>query len=480
MKKNSVVHNIVQGWNVEAKLEDSKYFFMYKEVQAILNNRKCYVIGRKGAGKSAICNYITSIKEYNVFSSKLSFKAFPFNAIYGLEDNSFKQPNQYITIWKYIIYSNVLKLMVQNQSVEQNVRTELEKIYPKVTIKNLASEVTEWTSVEFGIDILGNGGSLKVDRNKSKGATNWKEYVDVMEDIIINYCGRAKYYIVFDELDDDYKDVTLNQEFKAYKELLTSLFKAVQDVKSVLSKERGFNIMPVIFLRNDIYAHIKDADKNKWDDLSIELEWDTDKLKQLLAYRIFQDDPIRNGAPDFEKEWHRIFSNEPIHAGLGRRKLMHTFDYMANSTLLRPRDFIKFIKACCEEVVDAQEYVTPDILHHVDRAFSNYIKQEFRDELYPILPDIDRIFDVLSYQRQWIFSPDSFKDAYLKEKQLGNIIEPNVDKVLETLYNFSVIGVVNKNNESKHYFKYINTNMAYNRYEKIVIHRGLFKALGVE
>lgn len=480
MKRNHVIHNIVQGWNVEAKLEDSKYFFMYKEVQAILNNRKCYVIGRKGAGKSAICNYITSIKEFNVFSSKLSFKAFPFNSIYGLEDNSFQHPNQYITIWKYIIYSNILKLMVQNQGVDSHVRVELEKIYPKFSIKNLASEVSEWTSFEFGIDVLGTGGSLKIDRNKHKGVSNWKDYVDVMEDIIIHHCGSAKYYIVFDELDDDYKDVTQNKEFKAYKELLTSLFKAVQDVKSVLSKERGFNIMPVIFLRNDIYAHIKDADKNKWGDLSIELEWDADKLKSLLAYRIYQDDAIRHGAPDFDLEWNRIFSKDLIGAGLKRKKQMHTFDYMANSTLLRPRDFIKFIKACCEEVIDIQEYVTPDILHHVDRAFSNYLKQEFRDELFPILPDIDRIFDVMSYQRQWIFSPQSFKDAFEKERQLGNIQEANVDNVLETLYNFSVIGVQNKNVKTKHYFKYVNTNMAYNRNEKIVIHRGLFKALGIE
>ena len=476
----SFIHNIVQGWNVEAKLEDSKYFFMYKEVHAILNNRKCYVIGRKGAGKSAICNYITNIKEYNVFSSKLSFKAFPFNSIYGLDDDSFQHPNQYITIWKYIIYSNVLKLMVKNHSVDSLIRSELEKIYPKRSLKNLAREVSEWTSFEFGIDVLGTGGSLKIDRNKHKGASNWKDYVDVMEDIIIHHCGSAKYYIVFDELDDDYKDVTQNKEFQAYKELLTSLFKAVQDVKSVLSKERGFNIMPVIFLRNDIYAHIKDADKNKWGDLSIELEWDTDKLKSLLAYRIFQDDAIRHGAPDFEVEWNRIFSNELIGAGLNRRKQLHTFDYMANSTLLRPRDFIKFIKACCEEVIDVQEYVTPEILHHVDRAFSNYLKQEFRDELFPILPDIDRIFDIMSYQRQWIFSPKSFKEAFEKERQIGNIQEPNVDKVLETLYNFSVIGVQNKNVKTKHYFKYINTNMAYNRNENIVIHRGLFKALGIE
>ena len=477
--KNPIIYNIANGWNVEAKLEDSKYFYSYKEVLSILNNRKCYVIGRKGSGKSAICQYITNIKEYNVFSSKLSFKAFPYNAIYTLEDRNYTRPNQYITIWKYIIYSNILKLMVKNQGVESNIRTELEKIYPKKNIKNLASEISEWTSLEFGVDVLGNGGNFKIERNIKNNSPKWMEYVHIMEDIIINHAGKAKYYIVFDELDDDYNDVS-KQEFQLYIELLTSLFKAVQDVKSIFSKKNGFCIMPVIFLRDDIYAHIKDNDKNKWDDMSIVLEWDTNKLKSLLAHRIYQDDAIREGVPIFDTEWGRIFSSDAIEAGYKQRKRLHMFEYMANSTLLRPRDFIKFIKACCEEIVDTQKLITPDTLHHVDRAFANYLKKEFRDELFAILPDIDRIFDVLSYQRQWIFSPDDFKDAYSKEMQLGNIREPNVDKVLETLYNFSVIGVVNKNIKNKHYFKYINTNMAYNRYEKIVIHRGLFKALGIE
>lgn len=480
MKQNPVIFNIVNGWNVEAKMEDSKYFYLYKEVHAILNNRKCYVIGRKGTGKSAICKYITSIKEYNLFSTKLSFQSFPYNVIYGLEDSKYTHPNQYITIWKYIIYSHILKMMIKNQSVDPKVRAELEKIYPPSDAKQLSREVSEWTSVEFGAQVLGNGGTLKLDKSSKQRTSGWIDYVNVMEDIIKDFSGNAKYYIVFDELDDDYKDITKDNQFQNYIELLTSLFKAVQDIRSLFSKDSGFHIMPVIFLRDDIYAHIKDNDKNKWADLSITLDWNAEKLKSLLAYRISMDDPMRPKNPSFEKEWNLIFTKDMIHTGFSKKKLLHTFDYMANSTLLRPRDFIKFIKACCEDAVDSMKLISTDVLHNVDRAFSNYLKSEFRDELFPILPDIDKIFDVMSYQRQWIFSPSDFKDAYSKEMQLGNIMEQNVDKVLETLYNFSVIGVENKNVKSKHYFKYINTNMAYNRYENIVIHRGLFKALGIE
>ena len=114
---NNTVQKISKNWKLDAKLEDtSKYFYNYTEVDQILNDEKCYVIGRKGSGKTAICEHILKISEYNVFSEKLGFKNFPFNELYNLENNKYTQPNQYITIWKYLIYTTVCKLMVNNSN----------------------------------------------------------------------------------------------------------------------------------------------------------------------------------------------------------------------------------------------------------------------------------------------------------------------------------------------------------------------------
>ena len=44
---------------------------------------------------------------------------------------------------------------------------------------------------------------------------------------------------------------------------------------------------------------------------------------------------------------------------------------------------------------------------------------------------------------------------------------------------FSVIGNQHKSIKNVQYFKYMQTNMTYNKEENIVIHRGLFKALRI-
>ena len=120
--KNKTLKNIAENWKLEAKLEDTeKYFFNNDQVNDIVEKDKCYVIGRKGSGKSAISEYILKQKKHDCFTVKLNFKNFPFNELYTLDNQTYTSPNQYITLWKYLIYSNICRLMVQNESIDSKV-----------------------------------------------------------------------------------------------------------------------------------------------------------------------------------------------------------------------------------------------------------------------------------------------------------------------------------------------------------------------
>lgn len=476
---NEIAKRIAENWKLDARFEDNtRYFYNYDEVDLILNNKKCYVIGRKGAGKTAICEHILKSSGYNYFSEKLGFKNFPFKELYGLGNGKYTQPNQYITIWKYLIYSTVCRLMVGNENVSAEVREMLEKLYPQNDLKLLSRRISEWTSAEFGATVLGTGGSVKISRQVNENSIPWIEKTDILEDIIMNHCDDSKYYIVFDELDEDYRDIA-GEDSNQYIALLTSLFKAVQDVKATFLDSKT-HIMPVVFLRDDIYALINDSDKNKWSDLKLEIEWSKERLKSLLAYRISKDCGDGSTILPFNQAWEMIFTKYPISYGTSHAKKMHSFDFIANSTHLRPRDFIRYIQCCCYETVNKNDlYIKNGTIKFEDRAFSNYLKDEIKDEVFPLLPDIEIIFQVLSNLRKWNFSVNEFITEYNKYVKTGKIQEKNTDFVLDTLYNFSVIGNQDKHHKDIFYFKYLHTNMTYNKNENIVIHRGLFKALQI-
>ncbi len=89
----------IANWKLEAKFDDNqRYFFVIPEIETIENGNKCYVIGRKGTGKTAISEYLSNKSSHDLFSCKLSFKNFPFNDLYALQDNSYTYPNTYITL----------------------------------------------------------------------------------------------------------------------------------------------------------------------------------------------------------------------------------------------------------------------------------------------------------------------------------------------------------------------------------------------
>lgn len=477
-KSYTTLLNIAENWKLEAKLEDNKYFYYMDEINKILDGNKLFVIGRKGSGKSAICEYIVNQNKHDIFSRKLSFKNFPFNDLYHLENTrSYTEPNQYITLWKYLIYSTICQLMVSNENIDKALRIELEKIYPKKSADSLARTINTWTSAEFGANILGNGGSIKLGRDVRENNSNWIERVNILEDIINNYCDDSKYFIVFDELDEDYRTIKEEGSHSNYTYLLTSLFKAVQDIKYNIKAE---NIFPIVFLRDDIYSLIKDSDKNKWRDYKIDIEWNQNKLKNLLAFRISKDIPEHNNILSFNQAWDCIFTKQFIGVGTRAKKKIHSFEFITNSTQLRPRDYIRFIQVCAEETVSTHKSrINSGTTKYADRAFSNYLRDEIVDEIHPILPDIDLILQIITNIRKWNFSIEEFKVEYEKYLNSNTLKEKNIDFVLNTLFNFSIIGNQHKKQLDISYFKYQQTNMNFNKNENIIIHRGLLKSLQI-
>lgn len=473
-----VLKSIAENWKLDAKLESKKnYFYHLQEVNSILNKSKYYIIGRKGSGKSSISEYLLSLKNHDTFTEKLSFKNFPFNELYGLDNPKFTPPNQYITLWKYLIYSTVAKLMVQNEKIDSSVRSRLGEIYKPDPIRSLSRTISQWTSKEFGATIFGIGGSLKVDKRENNQSSSWIERVNNLEDIILQNCDNSNYFIIFDELDEDYRTIS-SSEHELYNFLLTSLFKAVQDIKYTFNSTR-LNICPIVFLRDDIYSLVKDADKNKWRDFKIEIDWNTDKIKRLLAHRISRDAEIAENL-SFNNAWDLIFYQPTISSGTNRKKIISSFEYITRSTHLRPRDYIRFIQVCAEETVGFnRNKIANQTIKYVDRAFSNYLRDEIVDEIFPILPDIEEILQIISNLRKWLFRVDEFKKEYNKYLRSKTISEENVDFVLDTLYRFSVIGNQSKVKHDSFYFKYLHTNMNINKTELLVLHRGLFKALQI-
>lgn len=470
----AVFDEIRDGWRLEAKAEDSeRYFFQTNELGRILSGRKAYVIGRKGTGKTAISQNILASQSHNVFCDKLSFKNFPFNELYGLEDKGYRPPNQYITLWKYIIYNKICQMMSINEAIDSNLVSRLRKIYEFDNLKKLDKEINRWTTKEFNINILGVGGGIKGDVENEP--CSWTDKCDMLEGIILEYIDESDYYIAFDELDEDYKNV-FEEKNDNYISLLTGLFKAVQSIKSTFTEKR-YHIFPVIFLRNDIYDLIMDSDKAKWDDLKLDLLWNEENIKKLIAFRIERTFDRSSDTTSFIRSWEKIFRNENIGVGTQDRKKIDMFTYMTRSTQLRPRDYIKYIVACAEENTD-NKIITSKIVKMADEQFSYYLRSELIDEIQGVLPNIEVIFEILSSIRKQTFLMKDFRECYSQLIKLRKCEDYGVEFTLNILFFFSVVGNLPRQN-NRSVFRYIDRGARFNFNEPILVHRGLYQSLQI-
>ena len=280
---------------------------------------------------------------------------------------------------------------------------------------------------------------------------------------------------MFDELDEDYKEMMEKFINGGYIQLLTSLFKAVQNIRGIMDRE-GKHVFPIVFLRDDIFDLITDADKTEWRDLTTTLDWTLPNIKSLLKHRIEKAAGISNR--DFLDTWHTLFDNKSIPYSAGRKSL-HSLDYISRSTHGRPRDYIHYLQVCAtSQLENGGSRIAQRTVVSADKTYSNYLKSELSDEIHGIIPDIANVFRVLSQIRKWILSTDEFTEVFDGYVQKGLIQTKDAGFVLQTLFYFSVIGNVSRNH-NVHIFRHEHPEAVLNFSENIVIHRGLMKALQI-
>jgi hypothetical protein len=329
-----------------------------------------------------------------------------------------------------------------------------------------------FSSQKFDFKLLGLGFGYGVNHEKP-AQVEIAIRVNYLEHLVLNSIDDSKYFLVFDELDEDYKGTILQDQHHKYAALLTSLFKAVQDIKSIF-KDQETKLFPVVLLRDDIFDKLEDPDRTKWLDLSLELNWTQEQLKRLIAFRISKAKSPDFKPLSFDDAWGSIFRAHSIEDNEGKASI---FTFISNRTHMRPRDFVEFIKVCAEEAVNYEVPVIDNLLiKSAEHKFSRYLRSEIEDEMHSILPEIKRVFDLFSTLSKKEFRLREFKNKY-KSICGKTLSDEKIAIVLEKLFIFNVIGT--KRNDGNVIFKCKNSNTIFNPKLAFVLHRGLHSVLNL-
>ncbi|WP_322528570.1 hypothetical protein R5R73_01415 [Salinicola sp. LHM] len=476
-KRNSHIYKEIAAWNVEAKQEDmGRYFYKSLDIEKLLEGERSFVIGRKGTGKTAIAQYLIKLSGHDHFAQSLSLKNFPFNTLYEKRDSSYTAPNQYVTIWKHIIYTKLLYLLCDNENIDSTFVDSVRKTIPRKPRDLIGRNIVKTLGRNFSLGFATLKASMGYTQSSEPNEIDWVDRVDALESIILDQIDNSKYFIIFDELDEDYRHQSILGGETQYTELLIGLFKAVQDVKSTFSSEKH-NVNPIIFLRDDIYSIIQNHDKSKWDDRAVKLSWTKYTIQAMVAHRISKAINPSAPAASFGKAWYRIVEQRDIRYGWNREKEITSYDWITQKTFLRPRDYIRYLKICAKKAYEANDdIIRPESITTQIKNYSTEFRQEIVDEVHTLIPDIEKIFTIISRVGKTTFKQPDFTEKYETENK-SDWIRPeySAEYVMRLLFLFSIVGNHARNNVQ--IFRYLDPASELDLEKGIIVHPALQKAL---
>src|SRR5436305_1989233 len=103
------------------------YFYSTPDFRGLISGTKRYVIGRKGTGKTAVCEHIRleAGRNNGWYTADLSFRDFPIKAFSKFKKSSHRDKSQYAAVWTFLLATEFVRLLINNAPDSADQATDL-------------------------------------------------------------------------------------------------------------------------------------------------------------------------------------------------------------------------------------------------------------------------------------------------------------------------------------------------------------------
>lgn len=467
----------------------TEYFIDRDYWNRIVNGYKFFVIGRKGTGKSALYNWFSSVsKRTGNICHNILFNDFPMGQLLNLSDDSFIKPNQYQTICKNMILSEICKMILEDDKAIQNECYKLlkEEFLNPGLDDCFRKSVTITKKSKGQLNLLNEkiGFSSGIEQKDCFDFSDKNlQYINsILENTIINYCKgyhyNNRFIIQIDGIDENYTQIiSMDNQLDDYFGFVISLLKTVYSINQKFHLECSDLIKSIVYVRSDIMEKIHkiDAESARWEQQTEFLDWSIGKesnwykndLRNLINRRIQVSLPELKEKDCFDY----IFNNYVFHIKQGRKYFNNLFEYMGIRSFYRPRDIIQFCISI-QNNVRKYEALNANVFYDGEKEYSLWFLAEITNEISPVIKDTDTLFSLLRTLGSKAFSITLFRKNYSKYiDKLGL----DADVLLRYLYDLGVIYNIDDNNRIftsiRNFKSKLNPDM------RIALHAGFWKGL---
>lgn len=443
----------------------------------ISNGRQWLILGYKGSGKSAIAEHLRLINEEDPLSfiNIVNVEDFEYIRFTEMAKSSEALQTALPITWAWIIYSYMLNSFFKDNGLktsneehffqikESFSKMGLSPVYDLNTIVRISSETN------FKL-IAPKFAEKSWIQKKDPGELDLRWYINNLKPFISEIRSESKHFLIIDGLDD----IFTNKE-EQY-ESITALIYEVARINDFLRKNSSPGKV-IVLCRTDIFELLGGANKNKIrQDYSIDLDWNSNprspEKSPLVAIgnirgNVSLENKINVINDFFPKKYERKITLKSI----------------LDMTRHTPRDYLRLLSYLQEHATSVPMH--PDDISNAMRQYSSkYFLPEIHDELhgYASLQEIKGIMLAIESISKRDFSFDEIlQSSKSSSTEIGLI---DLEKLLMALYECSAIGNVriHKKFQGKRFlsFKYRNRTSSFKKDERIILHRGLWKAFNIQ
>lgn len=460
-----------EGEDYPVLLEDG-YLDTSSVVDKALNSSVFLFLGYKGSGKSSLSEHLR-LKPGDSIVDQQGLKDFPFKEFdkaLPVEDRLLR----YKKLWDWLLCVKVFCDLYKDSDAviktHESVNTIIDVLtktgfFPVISLSSLVNK-TVTNSARATAKFM----ELSHTETTSAANVNFDMVNDYLRETLKQFKEERRHIIIIDDLDD-----ILSPNGVQFG-VITALINEVKD----LNRFFCLSCIPVkilVLCRSDMFERLPDPNKNKIkQDNSFTFTW----------YREGVDNPRKSDLinlinmrarlvyPELNDVFKTFFP--PNYNGT------NIYSALLDYTRHTPRDFIQLInyiqKQCTKDTISV---TLGQIDKGINEYSAEYFKQEIADEMsgYLTRQTIEGAFNVIASIRSRDFR---FQDFVEKSKY--NTLLKNSDPydIMKVLYDCSAIGHIysyDGGGSSRVTFKYRNRASSFVPEDRIMLHKGLWKALNV-
>lgn len=389
------------------------------------SNPRRIVLGRTGAGKSALLMQFQKEHAGNVISVKPESLALNYisnsnilNFVLGLGVNL---DIFFRLLWRHVFVVEVLKthFKIRNEQDSLSLSEKIRLLFrdkkhdraleylrtwgssfwedTDYRIKEVTTKVESDLQASIGAAIplakLNASGASKVSEEEKQEIIpraqevinrvqikELSEIIELLSDVLVEK--QTRYYIVIDRLDENWIAEKLRYL------LIRALIETIRDFR------KAPEVKIIVALRYDlidrVFRYTRDTgfQEEKYEGLYLNLTWNKRQLTEILDNRI--NHLVRQ----------RYTTQRVTHEDLLPKSLLKipTIDYLLERTLMRPRDIIEFFNFCIVQAADNLK-ISSQMIKQAEGEYSRTRLRSIAEEWYTDYPNLFIFIELLKNQK---------------------------------------------------------------------------------